>query len=45
MLPIMQNNEWLIKENLLTLEICHAMLFPILIDIAFIPVEPGAFGP
>ena len=40
MLPIMQNNEWLIKETLLTLEICNAMLFPILTDIAFIPVEP-----
>jgi hypothetical protein len=43
MLRIMSNNERLIKENLLALEICNAMFFPILIDITFIPVEPGEF--
>jgi len=45
MLRIMSDNERLIKENFLALEICNTMLFPILIDITFIPVEPGALGP
>ena len=42
MLAIGRDNQWLVKEDLLGLPKRHAMTFPVLLEIAVIPIKAGA---
>jgi hypothetical protein len=42
---VMAENQWVVEENLLALEIRHFMLFPVLVAVSRIPIEPCTIRP